>query len=604
MTVPAHDALTDLTEVSNGGTRYKLLDPYVLVGTLGRGAMGIVCLGYHRGRDSWAAVKVLSSNSHERRLSIESKSLRRFRSRHLVGIEAAGTRCGTPYLAMEFVNGETLAERKERRGGAIPLEEAVALIADACLGLTKIHRKGGVHRDIKPSNILIDASGIVKVADLGIAKQRAGTRGGLTAPGATMGTPGYMAPEQYGGAEVAQAPADVFGLAVTLLELITGNNPIRPMSTDHDSVFAEGLKLARSLQVPQGLPPQVHDALAAATLADPQQRLPNAHQFRRRLLDAVPRSRPNLEDPEATKYSPETLKELRKRASEAVRGLPRWRSSTQVRAWAGIATALAATAVVVLLALNRTPAATAELRVFVSGHPLLDHMETRAFSAGETVHLRAETPLLGAQCKWTRVEGPAEIEIPAGPDITLEVPALPRDTKLTLQVTASLAGEHAERTVVVPLRAAVPLNGIAGAADPLPAPGTEQPVATTAQLPEEVLHDGLVWKSLAGSGTWFQAAQAVESANRDITTGPKWRLPSLHELAAAEVLIGHDQLRRTASAPYGDGDRIWSNHTYEPLNEAQALEIHRGVPAKATQPLLVTKTRGNVAYFHLVRDAR
>lgn len=592
-TVPSDPFLADLTEIGTGHVKYKFLDPYVLVDTLGRGAMGIVCLAYHRGHHRWAAVKIQNS-AHEQRFTLESRSLRRFRSQYLVGIEGNGSKCGISYLAMEFVNGETFAKRLKRRGGQLQVKEAAMLIAAAASGVAHVHRKGGVHRDIKPSNLLVTSEGLVKVADLGIAKLKAGAVGGLTMPGASMGTPGYMAPEQYGGAATVTAAADVFALAVTFLQLVLGHNPIRPPECDErEEGLGQARTLAQNIHVPESLPPALRKVLQQATARDPGLRIRDAASFRKLLLAAVPGLPFDLADPEAAFCTKERLANSAERVRSAIRGLPAWVSPTRTLWRLGLASvALACTAFVITMLRPATAgeaprSAPPELRIFVDGTPLGDQTETRPLTAGDSLRLQAEVSRAGIPCAWHRLSGPADIILPPGPDITLQVPSLTADAVLTLQARSALPDPSARRTVVVPLRVR-------------PAP----PPAPPSTAPEELEHDGLVWRARAGSGTWFDAEQAVAAANRNVTTGPYWRLPALHELAAAAVLADRGQLSRAAAAPYADGDRIWSSHDYVPMNEAKAVEIYPSAKGRDLQTVTVTRSRREIAFFHLVRNAR
>jgi serine/threonine protein kinase len=128
---------------------------------------------------------------------------------------------GTPYIVMEYVDGESLAELL-RRKGRLPPERAVAVTAQAAAGLAHAHAAGLVHRDVKPHNLLVTADGRVKIADFGIARAAQETR--LTETGTVLGTAAYAAPEQTAGLDVTAA-ADVYGLGACLYEALTGRPP-------------------------------------------------------------------------------------------------------------------------------------------------------------------------------------------------------------------------------------------------------------------------------------------------------------------------------------------------------------------------------------------
>ena len=134
---------------------------------------------------------------------------------------------GRVYLVMEWLDGENLDQRLER--GPMPISTALAIVIQACTGLTEAHERGLVHRDVKPANLFLtqDRRGalVVKVLDFGIAKLGA-EQNKLTATGVLIGTPNYMAPEQASG-EPIDARTDVYALGVILYEMLTGTVPFQ-----------------------------------------------------------------------------------------------------------------------------------------------------------------------------------------------------------------------------------------------------------------------------------------------------------------------------------------------------------------------------------------
>src|SRR5262249_47784594 len=128
---------------------------------------------------------------------------------------------GKPYLAMEWLSGETLSARLA--GVGLSIAESVTLAAHVAAALGAVHRRGLVHRDLKPANLLLEGGAIesIKLIDFGIARlPNAGVR--LTLPGATLGTPGYMAPEQIRAAADVDARADVFSFGCVLFRCLAG----------------------------------------------------------------------------------------------------------------------------------------------------------------------------------------------------------------------------------------------------------------------------------------------------------------------------------------------------------------------------------------------
>ena len=151
---------------------------------------------------------------------------------------------GRPFIAMEYVDGETLAELVARRG-PLPPDEVAELGIQICRGLAAAHAAGLVHRDVKPQNLLLRRDGVLKLGDFGIAFGLEGTR--LTMAGTVLGTAAYLAPEQARGEEVTAA-ADVYGVGAVLYELLTGRPPRAPSSlaelADRDGDPAAGRRTA------------------------------------------------------------------------------------------------------------------------------------------------------------------------------------------------------------------------------------------------------------------------------------------------------------------------------------------------------------------------
>jgi serine/threonine protein kinase len=147
------------------------------------------------------------------------------RSDHVVNIFEVGTAADLPYLAMEFLQGESLAAYR-KRVGAVPLSQSMRIAREIALGLDAVHGRGLVHRDIKPDNLWLEApTGRVKILDFGLARDR-GSESRVTQAGVVVGTPAYMAPEQAGGGDVDQR-ADLFSLGCVLYEICTNELPFK-----------------------------------------------------------------------------------------------------------------------------------------------------------------------------------------------------------------------------------------------------------------------------------------------------------------------------------------------------------------------------------------
>ncbi|MDG4551340.1 MAG: serine/threonine-protein kinase [Candidatus Contendobacter sp.] len=256
---------------------------YRVTGLLGRGAMGVVYLGHDTAIDRPVAIKTI----HRRllqgaegvewlaRFQREVRAAGRCLHPNIVTVFEYGEEENAPYIVMEYVQGRELRDYlKERK--PLPLTNAVAVIIQVLRALGHAHASGVVHRDIKPGNIILLADGQVKVTDFGIARLETGI--GLTQNGMAVGTPGYMAPEQFRGEE-ADRRTDLYAAAVVLFELLTGVRPFdgRNASEMMYQVLNEPPRQATVLnpQVPSGLEAVLSRALAKA----PNDRFQDASAF-------------------------------------------------------------------------------------------------------------------------------------------------------------------------------------------------------------------------------------------------------------------------------------------------------------------------------------
>ena len=202
--------------------------PYELLAELGRGGMGVVYRARQKDLDRTVAIKMilashLASPEHVRRFQSEARAAARLRHPHIVHIHEVGNHHGQHYFSMDYIEGESLAQRLAR--GPMHVQTAVRLLSVVARAVEHLHQQGIVHRDLKPSNILLDDEGAPYVTDFGLAKLTApGSE--MTATGVIAGTPSYMAPEQASGRSAAVGPAaDVYSLGAILYELLTGKPP-------------------------------------------------------------------------------------------------------------------------------------------------------------------------------------------------------------------------------------------------------------------------------------------------------------------------------------------------------------------------------------------
>ena len=211
-----------------------ILGRYRLDSVLGRGGMGSVWRAEHLQLRSPVAVKLLDSaiSSNEQMLARfmrEAQSAASLRSPHVVQIFDYGVEDGTAFIAMELLQGESLAERIARLK-QLPAEEVIRFLSQVLRAIGKAHESGIVHRDLKPDNIFIcaDEPEFAKVLDFGVAKvtngDLTGSAGSRTQTGMMIGTPYYMSPEQTQAKDV-DARADLWGIAVIAYECLVGRRP-------------------------------------------------------------------------------------------------------------------------------------------------------------------------------------------------------------------------------------------------------------------------------------------------------------------------------------------------------------------------------------------
>src|ERR1700691_4657509 len=230
------------------------LGPYEIQSLLGAGGMGEVYRALDTRLDRTVAVKVLASHLSsspelKQRMDREGRAISSLNHPHICQLYDIGSQSGTDYLVMEFLEGETLAERL--RKGAMPLNEILKVGIAVAEALAVAHRNGIVHRDLKPGNIMLTRGG-AKLMDFGLAKPlgiqtsasgsasapsftAAATLSGpspltpLTTAGTIIGTIQYMSPEQIEGKE-ADARSDIFAFGTVLYEMATGRRPFEGKS--------------------------------------------------------------------------------------------------------------------------------------------------------------------------------------------------------------------------------------------------------------------------------------------------------------------------------------------------------------------------------------
>lgn len=195
---------------------------YEIQGHLGSGGMGVVYLATDPLLQRTVAIKVLPVNDDDlrARFAREARSAAALRHPNVVTIYDVGEDGGNPFIAMEFLDGESIAELVSRRA-PLSVDRRLQLVLELCAGLGYAHKNGIVHRDIKPGNLMVIGEGTLKILDFGLARFTNDASGpALTQVGSVLGSPHYMSPEQVEG-KIADARSDIFSVGVVLYELLT-----------------------------------------------------------------------------------------------------------------------------------------------------------------------------------------------------------------------------------------------------------------------------------------------------------------------------------------------------------------------------------------------
>ncbi|HZU96820.1 MAG TPA: protein kinase [Planctomycetota bacterium] len=204
----------------------SVLGEWTIARKLGEGSMGLVFMARNRA-GTQAAVKVvrpeiIATPDAAARFKREGKLLQRIEHKNVVRLLDVGEADGLSFLALEFVPGDSLAARLEK--GTLDAADGIKLAADMLRGLAAVHDAGIFHRDMKPGNVLLSPTGDWKITDFGLARRAGAESIAVTRPGAILGTPYYMAPEQCKG-EPADARSDLYAAGATIYHALAGEPP-------------------------------------------------------------------------------------------------------------------------------------------------------------------------------------------------------------------------------------------------------------------------------------------------------------------------------------------------------------------------------------------
>jgi serine/threonine-protein kinase len=268
------------------------LGRYEILKELGRGGMGIVLMGRDPHLDRKVALKIIKIDDsgdgmdhkelHER-FYIEARAAGKINHPNIVTVYDVGEVDGKKFIAMEFVEGRTLADIISK-DGPLPLLRTAKFIHQIADGLAYAHDSGIVHRDIKPGNILVTADDKAKIADFGLARLQ--SSGSVTQTGHAVGSPSYMSPEQVQGLAV-DGRSDMFSLGVLFYELLTQRRPFEGESlTTVIFKIIKDTPMAPS-QINKAVPPAIDNIIAKMTAKDPNMRYPSCADVAKAMLPFI-----------------------------------------------------------------------------------------------------------------------------------------------------------------------------------------------------------------------------------------------------------------------------------------------------------------------------
>jgi serine/threonine protein kinase len=306
---PAYQAAAEMLADDHEIKAGQRIAHYEIRSVLGEGGMGKVFLAHDSRLGRKVALKILPSEfaanpEHMRRFTQEAKTAAALHHPNIAQIFEIGNENHTRYIAMEYVQGDTLRQLLSRR--KIEIKRAIEIAGQLASALAAAHQQGIIHRDIKPENLIVAGNGQIKILDFGLAKlgEKQRDAGGAselttafllssgpsqTTPGVIMGTVSYMSPEQARGEKVDQR-SDIFSTGVVLYEMVTGERPFKGKSVVDTLHAIINVEPRPAIELNSVVPAELADILGKALAKDPSERYQHAGDLEldlRRLKRAI-----------------------------------------------------------------------------------------------------------------------------------------------------------------------------------------------------------------------------------------------------------------------------------------------------------------------------
>ena len=468
------------------------LGKYEITEVLGQGAMGVVYRGFDPGIKRTVAIKTIRRELVEgerhaaamlARFRNEAQAAGKLAHPGIVAVYDYGEAAAVAYIAMEYVEGNSLREYIGR-GTRFAERDAVSIMSQLLEGLAHAHERRVWHRDIKPGNVIVMRNGRVKIADFGIARIEASE---LTQTGVMMGSPGYMAPEQYAASQIDHR-ADLFAAGVVFYQLLTGAKPFVGTTEQVSYATCHTEALRPSLADP-GKGWERYDPVMAKALAKkPEDRYQSAESFRAAVLAAH-------DQPAAAAVSEETIivEVLRPAAAVELSGSPKPPPSARPRAapaapaparrWPWVTAA-------VVVALASGVAAAWRFLPLAPQKPDIEAELVKARAEAQDAQRRAKAAAADAEKVKRQLEAERAAEARAKADAQAGAEAKTRTEAKARTETKARARPPAE----APRRTEEPPVAVARREpDPQPRPAT--PAASAQEAPRTTFLPSILWGS-------------------------------------------------------------------------------------------------------------